>query len=506
MRKRLLITSSLAMLLGLGVAGGLSLARKDAKSVIRVDAAAPSVTKIVLSDAANWCFRTLWLESFSFSSGYSADDLADFIEDYYVTEKSTWDKQGTVKSYHEYNGGYNLCAGGSTSPYTFLLPTWVTTCKVTIENNGNSYYMNYLDNLYKYSNNTGGGTNTGGVGKQVNLAGNDWGGSSSIGSAATESSFETTVSLTFKADASTTISTDSVTMSKYDTLSQTIPFGYELDGWYTNSNLTTAHDSNLPLGQTTLYGKVSVKKVAYLAGSMNGWSTSDDNYLMTPAQDQQFRIDLTLNSGDEFKVVYNGGWYGWANLDSDSPVYNKAMSGTNNIVVNTTGKYEIYIKTDSGVASNKKLWIQRDSEDEAIDYATTFLASITCNGSSTTFALNVWNKVGSETTSMEYKFEQLTQGAKHLLNGTTSTSNTTILGAIARYDYILGKYGYGTATGQYHDFMGRTPASLTAPRISILGNNSNSDSDTTLLLAVVASTLAILGVGGYFFLRRKKEQ
>ena len=87
MRKRLLITSSLAMLLGLGVAGGLSLGKKDAKSVIRVDAAAPSVTKIVLSDAANWCFRTLWLESFSFSSGYSADDLADFIEDYYVTEK-----------------------------------------------------------------------------------------------------------------------------------------------------------------------------------------------------------------------------------------------------------------------------------------------------------------------------------------------------------------------------------------------------------------------------------
>ena len=505
MRKRMLITSSLALVLGLGVAGGLSLAKKDMKSAVRVRADVPSVTKIILADDPGWCFRTLWLESFSFSSGYSSDDLADFIKDYYVTEKSTWDKQGTVKSYHEYNGNYNLCAGGSTSPYTFLLPSWVTTCKVTVENNSNSYYMNYLDNLYKYSNNTGGGYSTGGVGKQINITAYNWGGSSSVGSAATESSFETTVSLTFKTDASTTISTDSVTMSKYDTLNQTIPFGYDLVGWYTNSNLTTAHNSNLPLGQTTLYGKLSVKKEAYLAGTMNGWSTSDDDYLMLPAQDSQYRIDLDLAKDAEFKVVYNSVWYGWANLDSDSPVYNKAMSGTDNIKVDVAGKYEIYIKTDSGVANNKKLWIQRDSEDEASDYATTFLATITCNGSSTTFSLNAWNKVGSETTSMEYKFEQLTQGAKHLLDGTSSTSNVSILSARARYDYILGKYGYGEGSGQYHDFMGREPASFSAPRISVLGNSSINDNNNTLLFVVIASVLAAAGICGYFFFKKKKD-
>ena len=108
---------------------------------------------------------------------------------------------------------------------------------------------------------------------------------------------------------------------------------------------------------------------------------------------------------------------------------------------------------------------------------------------------------------MEYKFKQLTTGAQHLLtNATANQSGSNVEQCVARYDRILGKYGYGEGSGQYHDFMSRTPSSLSAPRISILGDNPINDNNKTVLLIVIASLLAAAGVGGYFFFRRKKHE
>ena len=507
--KKLIGGLILSSVLAAGV--GVSISSQNSRSASRVEAVDNTpVTKLILSDSVGWNFRTLWLESFSFSDGYTINDLRDFIKSYYVNDITTWNKEGSTKGYHEYNNNFNLCAGGTSKTYTFLFPTWVTTCKVTVENNSNSRYMNYLDNLYLYSNNTSGGYATGGIGKTITITCNDWGNASSVGSAATEASFNTTVNLILKTNASTTISTQSLSISKYDTLKTYLPsFGYTFDKFYSNANLTTATNTNLPLNLTTVYGKLVAKTEAYVAGTMNDWNASDPNYLMEPGENSQYRITKAFTANTEFKIVYQGSnWYGWSQADQTSKVVTNGsiIQGTDpdstgyRIKVAVAGTYEIYLKTTEGT---NKLWIQQDSTSEATTYATAFLAAITCTSDSTTFNINVWNQV-SGTSSMEYKYNDLTEGAKGILaTASANQGGTLIEQCAARYDRILSKYGFGTAAGQYHDFMNRKPAKSGSGAILI---NSIVNGSTGSMIAIIAiSSVSIAAIGGYFLFKKKKN-
>ncbi len=246
----------------------------------------------------------------------------------------------------------------------------------------------------------------------------------------------------------------------------------------------------------------------HVAGSFTspGWQGTNASYKMTDGFDDesnhQASFTLTTTTTNvEVKCTtnYNGtvpndNWYG--TLVSG---YNTEYIDTNsgNIVLKKAATYEIYLK------SNRQVWAQISSADEADHYAETFLSNITCTQNSVTSLLNAWNKVGSETTSMEYKFEKLTTGAKNVLKGTTGNENgTNVQKCIARYDRILGKYGYGTASGQYHDFMGRTPASLSSAKLAFPINN---DTSNLTGIIVIISLVSVSAVGGFFFIRKRKS-
>ena len=163
------------------------------------------------------------------------------------------------------------------------------------------------------------------------------------------------------------------------------------------------------------------------------------------------------------------------------------------------GTLEFYIKMNSQL-----IWSQVPSSTEAKSYAQEFISTITCSGTgSVTFQINKWNKVGSETISMEYKYENLSTGAKNIMNGTTSSSDADVLAARERYDEVLRKHGYGTAEGQYHDFMNRKP-SMIAPNIIIPGIIENNN-DRVIIWVVVASAITLAAVGGFFFIKRRKH-
>ena len=165
------------------------------------------------------------------------------------------------------------------------------------------------------------------------------------------------------------------------------------------------------------------------------------------------------------------------------------------------GTLEFYVKMNAQL-----VWTQVSSTTEADEYAQTFLTTIKCTGSATNFNINVWNNV-SGTDSMEYKFSQLTTGAKDLLTGATaSQSGSNVQKCVARYDYILGKYGYGTASGKYHDFMNRTPAQFNALKVDILSPLMESNGGSSALVIIIVSAISVTAIGGYFFLRKRKQE
>ena len=90
--------------------------------------------------------------------------------------------------------------------------------------------------------------------------------------------------------------------------------------------------------------------------------------------------------------------------------------------------------------------------------------------------------------------------SKYILKNTSANpSGDTIAQFVARYDYIVGKYGSST----YTDFLGRNPSRLAGFRIPLF--ESIISKDNSIIIVIVSTAITALAVGGYFFFRRKKD-
>ena len=128
---------------------------------------------------------------------------------------------------------------------------------------------------------------------------------------------------------------------------------------------------------------------------------------------------------------------------------------------------------------------------EVDEFVSDFFEGVKCDGGITQPDIEMWDLVGSE-------YLDLSDVHKAEIQKVTPNyeDTSTIAGVLARYDYIVGKYGAET----YKDFMGRNPS----PIASALSIHSTDD----LMDIAIVSALAVAGIaaaGAFVFLRRKKE-
>ena len=229
-------------------------------------------TKITLNDDTGWLFRTLWIANITYASGYDKESLKDFVKSYYTTDLSSpkWNKQGTDRGYQfvdDLSTGVNLCAGGSSAPYVFVLPGWIN-CSVYVENDGNSRIMNNdsdLNKLRKWSDNGNAGDIWNGLRKPITINMHDWGADTSVDNTDDSNRFGTkTITKRFlKADGTTAYSQLAETVRQYDSVSLTNPSsltGYNCRYWFEGSTYSTATDSFAPRIYTSSSGTNVVAK------------------------------------------------------------------------------------------------------------------------------------------------------------------------------------------------------------------------------------------------------
>ena len=143
-----------------------------------------------------------------------------------------------------------------------------------------------------------------------------------------------------------------------------------------------------------------------------------------------------------------------------------------------------------------KVQFETTDHEGAIPFATIMNDYITCNNAGTSAPTFT---TGFNWTSFENVYANLDSGSKNALKS-TSPSNAEVAEYVARYDYIVGKYG----TSAYSDFIGRNPAPIGNHRISFFINQLTSEK-STMILIIIASVLALSTLAGYFFIRRKQK-
>ncbi len=524
--KTILLTSFLAVAGIFGVTASVVGAdiNNNPPVVEKAEAAvSKTVTRVYIEDQVTTT-PILAIESISFASGYDHTTWRAFLTSYLGARSSYTTTSGTSmpssKGWSYMSSSeqekYLLCPSGSKN-FTMIFPEWVTAFSYKAVGNN---WWNWFD-----VNGSAVGLHSGwGIGKKVNsYIYNDsgWKMNANLDNTAQTNTWGDITLTAIASYNGSKIAEKKITMSKYyiaKSQSYGDIFGYTTsDKWYKALDCSTEHTS-LITANTTVYNKLTVKKVAYLQGTMNSW-TDNDSYVLSPTVDDQYFIDISLSKDSEFKIHYKDGtnvWYGWSQVDPDSSALKSGAiiegsdpdSTGSRIKVNTATTYEIYFKVNN---ESNKLWIQLDSNVEADLYAQEFLTTITCTGQgSTSFSMNSWNIVGEATNSMEYKFNHLTIGAQGKITGATaSQSGTNVQKMLARYDAILSKYGYGTSSDKYHDYLNRQPEPLGAIRsFSPFRYFTNDEDNLSTIIIIAASSVSLLSLTalGVLILKKRKSK
>ena len=500
MKKRLLITSSLALLLGLGVAGGLSLAKKEtSKPVEKVDAVSAGQT-VYLHPNSDWrsanarfamyCFGNgdTWVNltavanssnyySATIPSGYTSiimcrmdpatsvnnwDNKWDQSPDltlssstgntYRITGWSTGTWAGTYGTSFPALDGYYLV--GSRTSYGWSGATRLTD--VTGDN---------LAELYNYSANNGEKIKVRSY--FADTGADTWsnynGGTQPFGDADNDQNFEFTKSLTVNV------------------------YAKDESGLKFYVSEKPASDGYYLVGDSAFISEIGKSGTAWMfatGAKMNGLSGEGNkaDYVLTVTK------LVTVRVKDFFSEHANWLSFGTTYDGTD---------GITTVGANVTlaaGTYSIYVNNSFDVYVIKGV---------ALDaFCTEFLTEIenVCSLSGAT-VLNDLKATWSHLTTFYanvFASDKATIVAIGFNGGSDADDAHKVVKA---YHYIVTKYG----TSNCPDFIwGQTIAGSGAVKVAMI-ENVVGNNDTTLIIALV-SIIAISAVGGYFFFRRKRHE
>lgn len=261
----------------------------------------------------------------------------------------------------------------------------------------------------------------------------------------------------------------------------------ESSAWNKSNELTIDNDIYYPIGWTEGGGSWG-SYGWYLKGSFNEWQATDNYKMELDHNDlSQFKFTVDLNKDDTFKLFGSNDehWVSFSNIEMPASDTGYLVNDGGNIKVATGGRYKMYMKASG------KAWIQYDYDyEDAKAYAGTFLTTIICDDGVTPPSTSSW-------TDMKTSYNALPVNAQGVLwLASASESGSTIEQAMARYDYIVAKYGSST----YENFINRESAS--SSRIAI---NPISVTNTSSWIIVAVSLAGLTAIGGFFFYKKRKE-
>ena len=265
------------------------------------------------------------------------------------------------------------------------------------------------------------------------------------------------------------------------------------DGYAFADHLRITDASTATTDYAVVMGGESGKAWSELV-SLNGVKKNGSNHC-------EYYASVDLTAGQAFKVVYAGVYYGYYTTGEGVAVGDFGGGSGNDIEINTSGTYSLYFDSYT-----HNVHIANTDYASADEWAQNFLKADCATASTGTKA-----KWSDHATA----YAALTPGAKsylaneaHVDHLIDKSSDTFIVRAVQRYDYVLERYGKNVANTDelgYDDFMGRAPGKVTPKALNDTSFVSSYDDNNTTLVIVLISTVTLAAIGGYFLLRRRKE-
>lgn len=221
-------------------------------------------------------------------------------------------------------------------------------------------------------------------------------------------------------------------------------------------------------------------------------------------------IDITVGSNSKVNksVAYSGSDDGTSANFTETWTYSTKQSGTVTIVVNTTTNSiwlkAITIKTSSGSSNIANNASHKAAQRVAVKFANAFNAAMAETENCTTGLSSAWSKCSSAYNTFKSEAAALGSAeeayAKNLIKYATAqysddSGEACIERMMKTYEICVQNHGQTTFMSDLVT-VGRAPVSPIANVV----DNSNA-----VAVVVIVSMISVTAIGGYFFLRKRKE-
>lgn len=208
-----------------------------------------------------------------------------------------------------------------------------------------------------------------------------------------------------------------------------------------------------------------------LGGTIDAWTFYDDTasnrgYIYSASSSNNYlKTQSTLNDNGRWTISFNSGVISLVSNGTNSHNVMRYNSSNNNKL------FSSYLPTST--TADIALY-QLKTIEPPTAFASLFLANVTCDNGLTPPSTTKWNMMASE-------FALLETEQKNMLKSANADEDGTIIEqCVARYDYIIVKYG----SSEYQNFMNRATTSFTNLDSPIELTNKSTVSIVVILLSV----------------------
>jgi len=236
-------------------------------------------------------------------------------------------------------------------------------------------------------------------------------------------------------------------------------------------------------------------------GATDDWTDATVNQVLGHIKTDGDKIEVydsvSFPANTYFKVVKGDDWYG--NYTAHSSIEgNLSGGGSENIHITAAATYEVYFNFES-----PSVYLTDPVLAAADEWAQTFMGA-NCTATKTGWA------------SAETAFNGLNGGAKNLIKTQAHVSHDAsaegyVAQAVQRYDYVLELYGIYDASENpqgYTDFLDRVENHYVVAgslKNSVMFRFTGEESTNIVPIILIVSLASATALGGFFFIRKRKE-
>lgn len=266
---------------------------------------------------------------------------------------------------------------------------------------------------------------------------------------------------------------------------------------------TISEVMNLPADATKLYE---------INGTVSQWHTNNGELNNDASQYGNYYLkDSSVSEGNGLLIYGATATADSLSYDGTKFVFNNPKDYLANELTKDTKigsnvvmyGFRLDYKDKKGTTTKEFNGVVTSVTNSASDFATYFLDALSgaCDASGNSNMETL--KLGWATVALE--FAKLSNVDKDVYaKGTGNSTGNNIEKAIALYDYIATKYGTSLESEDCtnYNFMNRSVTPVAGSK-TILGSNGNASATALVTIVALASLTA---VGGFFFIRKRKEQ